>query len=98
MGGSARPGWRGLVFLALAVLALDQATKYAVERYTTVGSSRVLIPGLFNLVHPPSPGRAFGLLAASPTAWLAPVLIVFSLSVIGLLAWLLVSGRGGGWL
>ncbi len=98
MGGSARPGWHGLVFLAFAVLALDQATKYAVERYTTVGSSRVLIPGLLNLVHTTNPGVAFGLLADSPTAWLAPVLIVFSLSVIGLLAWLLVSGRGGGWL
>jgi signal peptidase II len=95
---SARPGWQGLAFLAFAALAADQASKYAVERFTTVGSSRVLIPGLLNLVHTTNPGVAFGLLADSPTAWLAPVLILFSLSVIGLLAWLLVTGRGGGWL
>ena len=94
----ARPGWPALALLAFAALAADQASKYAVERFTTVGSSQVLIPGLLNLVHTTNPGVAFGLLADSPTAWLAPVLIVFSLSVIGLLAWLLVTGRGGGWL
>jgi signal peptidase II len=96
MSDSARSGWQGLAFLAFAVLAGDQATKYAVERFTLIGSSRVLIPGLLNLVHTTNPGVAFGLLADSPTAWLAPVLIAFSVSVIGLLAWLLVTGRGGG--
>ena len=35
-----------LPLLAFAVLALDQATKYAVERFTATGSSRVLIPGI----------------------------------------------------
>lgn len=88
----------GQAFLALAVLALDQATKYAVERFTPTGSSRVLIPGLLNLVHTTNPGVAFGLLADSQTAWLSPVLIAFSVLVIVLLAWLLVTGRGGNWL
>ena len=46
--------------------------------FTATGSSRVLIPGLLNLVHTTNPGVAFGLLADSPTAWLAPVLILFS--------------------
>jgi signal peptidase II len=98
MGRPTPSDWHGLGFLALAVLAIDQATKYAVERFTSTGSSRILIPGLLNLVHTTNPGVAFGLLADSPTAWLAPVLILFSAFVIGLLAWLLVTGRGGGWM
>jgi signal peptidase II len=96
MNGTARGGWQGLALLAFAVLAADQATKYLVEKFTAVGSTRVLVPGLLNLVHTSNPGVAFGLLADSPAAWLAPVLIVFSVGVIGLLSWLLVTGRGGG--
>ena len=98
MSGTARPGWRGLALLAFAVLASDQATKYVVERFTTVGSTRVLIPGFLNLVHTTNPGVAFGLLADSPTPWLPLLLIFFSVAVIVLLGWLLVTGRGGGML
>jgi len=96
MGRTARGGWQGLALLAFAVLAADQATKYLVEKFTAVGSTRILVPGLLNLVHTSNPGVAFGLLADSPAAWLAPVLILFSVGVIGLLSWLLVTGRGGG--
>jgi len=95
MADASKSSWHGLAILAFAVLAADQATKYAVERFTVVGSSRVLIPGLVNLIHTSNPGVAFGLLADSPTAWLAPVLIVFSVSVIVLLGWMLATGRGG---
>jgi signal peptidase II len=98
MRTAARAAWHGLAFLAFAVLAADQATKYAVERLTAIGSTRVLVPGFLNLVHTTNPGVAFGLLADSPVRWLAPVLIIFSMSVIVLLSWLLVTGRGGGFL
>jgi len=84
--------------LAAAVLAADQATKYAVQNLTPVGSSRVLIPGVLNLVHTTNPGVAFGIFADSEMPWRAPLLIVFSVAVIGLIAWLLVTGRAGGWL
>jgi signal peptidase II len=90
-----RPGWL-LAVLAGAVLAADQASKHAVEKLTAAGSSRVLIPGLLNFVHSSNPGVAFGLLADSNTPWRAPVLIVFSVAVIGLIACLLFSGRAGG--
>ena len=93
----ARPGWM-FALLAVAVLAADQASKHAVEALTPAGSSRVLIPGLLNFVHTSNPGVAFGLLADSNTPWRAPVLIVFSVGVIGLILWLLASGRAGGWL
>jgi signal peptidase II len=93
--GSPRPGWL-FALLAVVVLAADQVSKHAVETLTPAGSSRVLIPGLLNFVHTSNPGVAFGLLADSNTPWRAPLLIVFSVSVIGLITWLLVSGRAGG--
>ena len=55
MSGKPRSSWHGLALLAFAVLAFDQATKYAVERFTSTGSSRVLIPGFLNLVHTTNP-------------------------------------------
>lgn len=96
MTGAARPSRQGLALLAVAVLALDQGTKYAIERFTATGSSRVLISGCLNLVHTTNAGVAFGLLADSESSWRAPLLILFSVAVIGLLGWLLLTGRAGG--
>jgi signal peptidase II len=96
MTSASRPRWQELALLAFAVLAVDQGSKYAVERYTSVGSSRVLIPGCLNLVHTANPGVAFGLLADSESSWRSPLLILFSVGVIALLGWLLMTGRGGG--
>src|SRR4029077_1009094 len=93
---SSRSGWYGLAFLALIVLVADQASKFAVQKFTQAGSLRVVIPGLINLVHNSNPGVAFGLLADSTSPWLATVLIVFSTAVIALLLWLLATGRAGG--
>jgi signal peptidase II len=86
-----------LILLALAVLAADQASKFAVDRMMTPGSSRVLVPGMLNLIRTSNPGVAFGLFADSDMPWRAPLLIVFSAGVIGLIAWLLMTGRAGGW-
>jgi signal peptidase II len=86
-----------LALIALAVLAADQASKFAVDRMMLPGSSRVLIPGMLNLIHTSNPGVAFGLFADSDMPWRAPLLIVFSAAVIGLIVWLLVTGRAGGW-
>ena len=85
-----------LTLLATAVLILDQASKYAVQNLTPMGSSRVLIPGVLNLVHSSNPGVAFGLLADSQMPWRAPLLMVCSVAVIGLITWLLVTERAGG--
>ena len=91
-----RSSWYVLGFLALAALFGDQLSKYAVGRFTPVGSTRILIPGLLNLIHTNNPGVAFGLFADSSTPWLAPMLIAFSVAVIAMLVWLLVTGRAGG--
>ena len=93
---ASRSPWYTLVFLALAALLADQLSKHAVERLMPAGSTRVLVPGLLSLVHTSNPGVAFGLLADSSTPWLAPMLIAFSVAVIVVLVWLLVSGRAGG--
>ena len=94
-GMSRATGWRN-IFIVLAALAVDQISKLAVEKYTSVGSQRVLIPGALNLLHTTNPGVAFGLFAESSSAWLSPILIVFSVRVIGFLVWLLATRRAGG--
>lgn len=98
MNGSSRPGTFSLALLSLGVLATDQLSKYAVEKFISAGSLHVVIPGMVNLVRTSNPGVAFGLGADSQSAWLAPLLVVFSVGVIALLFWLLATGRAGGWL
>ncbi|HTS12876.1 MAG TPA: signal peptidase II [Candidatus Limnocylindrales bacterium] len=93
-----RNGWYSLALIALCALVVDQVSKYIVERSITVGTLPItVIPGLVNLVHTSNPGVAFGLGADSTAPWMAPVLILFSVAVIGLLIWLLVTNRAGGW-
>ena len=93
-----RARWSALALVAVVVLVLDQASKYAIDRFTSPGTFHTLVPGLLNLVHTTNPGVAFGIFADSGNPLLPIALIVFSLVVIGLLAWLLVTGRAGGWL
>jgi signal peptidase II len=96
MADASRPNLIVLSLLSLGALAADQLSKHAVEKFTAPGSLRVLVPGLLNLVHTTNPGVAFGLFADSENAWRAPLLIVFSVAVIGMLIWLLATGRAGG--
>ncbi|HEX4075327.1 MAG TPA: signal peptidase II [Candidatus Acidoferrales bacterium] len=96
MSSASRSAWP-LILLALGVLAADQASKFAVDRMMAPGSSHVVIPGMVNLIRTSNPGVAFGLFADSDMPWRAPMLIVFSVAVIGLIAWMLLSGRAGGW-
>ncbi len=95
MAGVSRSGWL-LGVLAVGVLVFDQASKFAVEKFTSPGSFQVIIPGLLNLVHTSNPGVAFGLFADSQAPWRAPLLILFSAVVIGLIIWMLATGRAGG--
>jgi signal peptidase II len=96
MADASRPNVIALSLLSLGALSADQLSKHAVERYTAPGSLRVLVPGLLNLVHTTNPGVAFGLFADSENPWRGPLLIVFSVAVIGMLVWLLATGRAGG--
>lgn len=66
-----RTGIAGTVLFlpALAVIALDQATKFAVISTLRVYDSIPVIPGFFNLVHVRNRGIAFGLLSQLGAAW-----------------------------
>ncbi|MBZ5500895.1 MAG: signal peptidase II [Acidobacteriia bacterium] len=94
MGGVSRSGWLAALFAA--VVAADQATKYAVAKLTDPGELRVLIPGLLNLTHTTNPGVAFGIFADGGAPWRAPLLICFSAAVMALIVWLLATDRAGG--
>jgi signal peptidase II len=98
MANGEQPSRLALGVLALGVLAADQLSKYGVEKFTAPGSLRVVVPGALNLVHTNNPGVAFGLFADSASPMLAPMLVMFSVGVIALLLWLLLTNRAGGWL
>jgi len=59
-GGTAIGMWLGI---AAAVVALDQATKFAVERAFAYGERLAIVPGLFDLTLVYNRGAAFSFLA-----------------------------------
>jgi signal peptidase II len=92
--GAARSGrW---LWLALVILVADRATKYAVESLTPEGFRLELVPHVVWLVHSVNPGIAFGMLSGSGSTAVSIAEIAVSAAVVGLLAWLLASGRAGG--
>jgi signal peptidase II len=85
--------WVSLVFFALAV---DQATKFAVERNFAPDATRVILPGWLNLVRTSNRGVAFGFFADSQSPWMAALLVGFAVLVMIFLGWMLAAGRAGG--
>jgi len=81
------------LWLTLAVVFLDRATKAWFETQTAEGWRHEVIHNFFYLVHTRNPGIAFSLFANSSSPLLRMALIAGALAIIGLLAWLLVSGR-----
>lgn len=83
------------LWLTLAVVVLDRASKAWFETQTAEGWRHEIVQHFIYLVHSTNPGIAFSVFADSPSPWLRIVLVVGSMVVIGLLAWLLVVGHGG---
>ena len=52
------------LMLSLAILVLDQWTKWWIETHLPYPSARVVVPGFLNLTHVRNTGVAFGLLPA----------------------------------
>lgn len=90
MSPTSRLRW---LWLTLAVVLLDRATKAWFEARTVEGWRHELIHNFVYLVHSRNPGIAFGVLADSASTFTRVVLIAGSLVVIGVLAWLLVAGK-----
>jgi signal peptidase II len=84
------------LWVSLAVLAADRATKFAIERYTTPFFRHSIVSDIVVLVHSQNPGIAFGMFSDSSSPWLPPLLILSSVGVMVLLAWMIVTGRAGG--
>ena len=93
MSGTQGARW---LWLSLAVLAADRATKFAIERYTNPFFRHSIISDIVVLVHSQNPGIAFSIFSDSRSAWLAPLLIASAAVVMVLLMWLIVTGRAGG--
>jgi signal peptidase II len=84
------------LWLTLAVVLLDRTTKAWFESQTTEGWRHELIHNFVYLVHSRNPGLAFGILADSASTGTRILLIVGSVAVIGVLAWLLVRSQASG--
>ena len=90
MSPSSRLRW---LWLTLAVVVLDRATKAWFETRTVEGWRQEVIHNFIYLVHSRNPGIAFGVLADSASLVTRVILITGSLAVIAVLAWLLVTGK-----
>jgi signal peptidase II len=91
---SVKAGARWL-WLSLAVLAADRATKFAIERRTSLFFRRPIVSNIVVLVHNQNPGIAFSMFSDSNSRWLTPLLLLSSAVVMGLLVWILITGRAG---
>jgi signal peptidase II len=83
------------LWLTLAVVLLDRASKAWFESQTTEGWRHELIHNFMYLVHSRNPGLAFGIFSDSASAATRIILIVGSIAVIAVLAWLLVTSQSG---
>jgi signal peptidase II len=83
------------LWASLAVLAADRATKFAIER-TSLIFRHPVISDIVVLVHSQNPGIAFSMFSNSNSPWLTPLLVFSSLVIMGLLVWMIVTGRAGG--
>jgi len=68
--------YQKLALIGGAVVVLDQATKYIVQKSIAPYYSIKVIPGLFNLTHVYNPGGAFGF-AANQSATVRAILFLF---------------------
>ncbi len=84
---------RGVLSLVGGVLALDQATKWAIGEVLPLGAEREVIPGLLQLVHVRNPGAAFSLLAGMDEGYRAAFFIGYTLVAVAVLGWFLVKVR-----
>jgi signal peptidase II len=93
MNLSTRLRW---LWLTLAVVLLDRATKAWFESQTPEGWRHEVIRHFIYLVHASNPGIAFSFFADSTSHWTRIILIAGSVVVICVLAWFLVAGATGG--
>lgn len=75
------------LLVSLAVVVLDQWTKWLIEVHLPHHMTQPVIPGLFNLTHVRNSGVAFGLFASTGGGWLLTLLGLGALIAVGLYFW-----------
>jgi signal peptidase II len=78
------------LFLSLAVIILDQWSKWMVEVHLPHHAAHPLIPGFLNLTHVRNTGVAFGLFASAGVtsgSWLLTLLGLAALTAVGVYFW-----------
>ncbi len=84
------------LWLTLAVVIADRATKAWFESSTAEGWRHEIIHNFIYLVHSVNPGIAFSFFADSTSPWLKAALIGVSIVAVILITWLLLTGKSGG--
>jgi len=82
--------------LTLIVVILDRATKAWIESRPINFFPHVVIPSYFSIIYSKNPGIAFSFFSNSGSMATRIFLIVGSLLIIALIAWLLVAARDAG--
>jgi signal peptidase II len=94
-GHPVMPGWYRWLWLSIAVIALDQATKALILASFRPGEEKALLPVL-SLVLAFNPGAAFSFLAGA-TGWQRWLFTIVAIAACALMLWLLRRG-GSRWL
>jgi signal peptidase II len=81
------------LWLTLAVVFLDRASKAWIESRPLSFFPHTVIPGYFEILSSRNPGIAFSFLADSSSTATRYLLILGSVVVIGVIAWLLVASK-----
>ncbi len=85
------------LLLAVGIFLTDRVSKWAVMHTLTLGETRRIIPGLFNLTHLRNRGAAFGLFAETESTVVVFFLIAFSAAALVLVLVLLWRGAASPW-
>ncbi|MDQ5987650.1 MAG: Lipoprotein signal peptidase [Syntrophus sp. SKADARSKE-3] len=80
----------------LAVVALDQATKFFIDGAMTLHASIPVIPGFFSITYIRNPGAAFGFLAGAPAVFRSFFFLAVTIAAVVLILYYLhkTPGRG----
>jgi signal peptidase II len=83
--------YRAAGLLTLGTLLLDQVSKLAIVQSFSLGESKVVIPGCFNLVYIVNRGAAFGFLNRADITWQRTFFIAATLVAVAVIVHLLRS-------
>ncbi len=75
-------GYGLFFFLAGAIVAADQITKYILSQTIPLLTGKIIIPGFFNLIHVRNTGGAFSMFAGAGSGWRQPLFIALTVVVV----------------